>query len=149
MTELSPLMPEGYGPIPDDEHPDFFGRRAGPFYCKRAPNEAGKEMLWFGLVIEERHTNGHRRGHGGLVMTLADEALGAAAWEAAYDHPSVTIGLQVNFIGAVREGALVECCADTAERTRNMVFVQGRVWADGKVVANASGTWKLLDLSKY
>jgi len=141
--------PEGYEEIDQGSHPDFFGRHAGPFYCKRAPNPNGDEALWFGVVIEEHHTNGHRRGHGGLIMTLADEALGAAAWEAADDHPSVTIGLQVNFIGAVREGALLECVADTVERTRGMVFVQGRVWADGKVIANATGTWKLLDLSKY
>ncbi|MEN8723322.1 MAG: PaaI family thioesterase [Alphaproteobacteria bacterium] len=140
MTD-QPTMPDGYA---QGDYYDPFGDIAGPFWHKITDGPDGAQQHWFGLKIEERHLNSGARVHGGLTMTIADEALGAAAWHFIGDQPAVTVSLTTNFIGAITEGMVLEAVATKVSRGGSMVFVQGELLADGNVVANASGVWKIL-----
>lgn len=128
---------------------DPFGHRAGPFEIKEVPRAEGGVTRWFRCKIEDHHTNGGGRAHGGLTMTIADEALGAAAWEAIEDNPAFTVSLKVDFVGAVKVGEWLEAAADEVSVTKSLVFVHGRLYADGRVIAHASGVWKRVDSTHF
>lgn len=82
--------------------------------------------------------------HGGMILTVLDEALGAAAWVAG--HPVLTVHLETEFRASVpvRAQLIVETRL-TAVRHR-VVFVEGGlVGPDGKRYAAATGRFLLLD----
>ena len=82
--------------------------------------------------------------HGGMILTVLDEALGAAAWISG--HPVLTIHLETEFRASVPVNAelLVETKL-TAVRHR-VVFVEGAlVGGDGKTYARARGRFLTLD----
>ena len=82
--------------------------------------------------------------HGGMILTVLDEALGGAAWLAG--HPVLTVHLATEFRASVP--VLAELLVETeitAVRHR-VVFVQGAlVGRDGKRYAGASGRFLVLD----
>lgn len=82
--------------------------------------------------------------HGGMILTVLDEALGAAAWVAG--HPVLTVHLETEFRASVPVNAelLVETRI-TAVRHR-VVFVEGGLMGpDGKRYAGATARFLLLD----
>jgi acyl-coenzyme A thioesterase PaaI-like protein len=82
--------------------------------------------------------------HGGMILTVLDEALGGAAWLAG--HPVLTVHLETEFRASVPVNAelLVET-AIVAVRHR-VVFVEGAlIGQDGKTYAGARGRFLILD----
>ena len=102
------------------------------------------------LAIEPRHKNELGIVHGGVLMALADEAIGLAAFSAVPPGTAVvTAELHVHFLVPAREGVLV---------ARGQVWRAGRRLVTGEaviqlesadrqpstppvVVARATGTW--------
>jgi uncharacterized protein (TIGR00369 family) len=88
---MSHAIPEGFKAI---EHTGPFLAQNGPLYCKKAD---GKLIL--GLRIDERHTNMRGIVHGGMLVTLADSALGTVLYNARKPpQPMVTVSLTTEFI---------------------------------------------------
>ncbi len=82
--------------------------------------------------------------HGGMILTVLDEALGGAAWLAG--HPVLTVHLETEFRASVPVNAelLVET-AIVAVRHR-VVFVDGAlIGPEGKTYAGARGRFLILD----
>ena len=106
--------------------------------------EGAKGDRRFVLRVDERHVN--RRGvlHGGMFMTFADLALGAAAWDAADGAPSVTLGMQTQFLKSARAGDVVAVKPQLVRRTRALIFLRGDFTVAGEIVFAASSVWKLL-----
>ena len=76
--------------------------------------------------------------HGGLILTVLDEALGAAAWLAG--HPVLTVRLQTEFRAGVPVRAQLQVETRIVEARRRMVFVEGSLTdANGKLYASAKG----------
>src|SRR5262249_35251820 len=65
----------------------------------------------FGVVVEARHLNFADIVHGGLLATLADQAMGMTALRATGNKPHATIELNMQFVVAVRLGEFVEAQA--------------------------------------
>jgi uncharacterized protein (TIGR00369 family) len=112
----------------------------GPLYGKW-----GGTRLLLGFRVEERHTNPLKICHGGMMATFADMLIPVAAM---YQHAMErrflpTISLQVDYMGSSPLGAWVQGEADVLKTTRNMLFGQGLVSADGQPVLRVSGIFKL------
>lgn len=110
----------------------------GPIYFKKT--DAG---LAIGLRVEERHCNPMGICHGGMLMTFCDMAMPMAANFAnklAQFLP--TISMSTDFVGPAKLGSWLESRTDVLKVTRNLVFTQAIITADGDAVVRASGTFK-------
>ena len=129
------LAAAGWKPMPADDYPALIG----PFLARRAGDG------WrYGFVAEQRHLNKGGVVHGGMLVSFADDALGATVWEAVGRQPVTTVQLNTQFIAPVRLGELVEMRAEVLRRTRTVVFVRGVLEAGGRTAVHADGVWKIL-----
>ena len=116
-----------------------FSVLTGPFWARR-----DGEGWVYGLVVEDRHLNGAGIVHGGLLVTLADSALGLTVWDAAGRVPCVTVQLNTQFISAVLPGEFIEARAEILRRATSTVFIRGVLTVGDRIVAAADGVWKVL-----
>ena len=94
-----------------------------------------------GLQLEETHTGGPSRGHGGVTMALLDETMGRAASEAV-KALCVTISMTTNFCSSTKIGDFVIASARVTRRGKSIVFVDGELRdSNDKLVGSATGTW--------
>jgi len=97
----------------------------------------------FGFLVEAKHLNFADIVHGGMLTTLADQAMGMTALRASGNKPHATIELNMQFIGAVRIGEFVEAHCEVVRLTRAIIFMQCRLAVGTRTVANATGIWKI------
>ena len=133
----SPAIPEGFRPV---QVGGSFIAHNGPLYAKWT----GQRLL-LGFRVLDHHTNPLKIAHGGMLATFADMLIPCAAM---YQHEMErrflpTISLQMDYMGASALGAWVQGEADILKTTRNMLFGQGVVTADGQPVLRVSGIFKL------
>ncbi|MBX3659127.1 MAG: PaaI family thioesterase [Ramlibacter sp.] len=138
MTEAATdtPVPEGFRPA----------RMGGPFISFNGPLHARLEgeRLLLGFRVEPRHANPLKMCHGGMLATFADMLLPMAAMYQADGGRRFlpTISLQIDYLAPAPLGAWVQGQADVLRSTRNMVFIQGLVSADGTPALRASGIFK-------
>jgi len=138
VSSAAPLdIPEGFRPI---QVGGTFIAHNGPLYGKWT----GQRLL-LGFRVEERHTNPLKICHGGMLATFADMLIPCASM---YQHEMErrflpTISLQIDYMGAAPLGAWIQGEADVLRTTRNMLFGQGLVCADGQPALRVSGIFKL------
>ena len=118
---------------------DPFELFVGPVYDRRS--DEGRR---FAFRVDERHVNLRGVLHGGMLMTFADLALGAAVWDATGNAPCVTLNMQTQFLKSAHTGDLVEVLPQLIRRTRSLVFMRGDFTVGGEVSMTASSIWKLL-----
>ena len=116
---------------------DPFETRAGPFYW--AQLEDGRHN--FAMMAAERHCNSHGIVHGGLMMTMIDLALVAAA-KTAPDDRLVTVSLNSEFIASGRQGDLIEASGEVLKRGRSLAFARGQVVCGDRILLSASAVLK-------
>jgi uncharacterized protein (TIGR00369 family) len=97
----------------------------------------------FGFVVEAKHLNFNNVVHGGMLTTLADQAMGMTAFRATGNKPHATIELNIQFVGAVRLHEFVEAHCEIVRLTRAVIFMQCKLAVGTRVVANATGIWKI------
>ncbi|WP_439817360.1 PaaI family thioesterase [Zavarzinia sp. CC-PAN008] len=119
---------------------DGFVGANGPLYIKRE----GDQVI-LGFRVEQRHCNPMDICHGGMISTFADMQLplGSRLQADLPDNFLPTISLNTDFLGPAPLGAWVEGRTQVLRRTRNLVFAQALVYADGAIVARSSGTFKI------
>ena len=132
-------VPEGWVTRPTRE----FGTMVGPFYepADRDPHQCG-------FLAEGKH--GNKRGfvHGGMIATAFDAALGTAAWASANQQPSVTVQLNIHYVGALSIGQFARIQTDIVRTTRSLVFLRGIMQVADRTIAVADGIWKILHDSR-
>ena len=97
----------------------------------------------FGFVVEQKHLNFADIVHGGMLATLADQAMGMTALRASGNKPHATMELNIQFVGAVRLNEFVEAHCEVVRLTRAIIFMQSRLVVGTRAVANATGIWKI------
>lgn len=137
------VEPETEGWIP--ALADNFIGLVGPLWRRPSEEEAGSPTgtRRYGFLAEARHLNRGGIVHGGMLMTFADQALGMAAWSANGARRQVTIQLDTHFISGVREGEFVEARCRVVRKTFALLFMTGELAVGERVVATASGVWKM------
>lgn len=133
MTD-KPAPVEGYTLYDPD---DPFEMRSGPFHWR----QSDEGIHYFALRAEGRHCNRHEIVHGGLMMTMIDLAMVAAAKETR-DEQLVTVSLNSEFIDAGRSGELIEAAGELIRRTGSMAFVRGRVYVGERTLLSSSAVLK-------
>ena len=133
---MSESVPEGYRPLPLDRG---FEARIGPLFFR--PEGAGPRI---GVRVAEHHLNPGGRLHGGMLMTLVDEAVALAAFRALGTGARfATISLNCDFMAAGVAGDWGEAEAEIVRRTRRLLFVRANAFTADRQLLTASGIWRL------
>ena len=98
-------------------------------------------------IIKENHLNAAGITHGGFIAAFVDAGAGTAAHKTANNSPCVTISLELKFISAVQLGQELIGNTKIQKKTKSMIFLTCELTARNKIVATASGVWKILKLS--
>lgn len=127
-------LPQGYEPL---FRSSPFLERTGPFYVK-----GRGAQLKIGLRVLEHHLNGRGSVHGGMLMTMADIALGYAMSTSA-EPPvhAVTSSLSADFAGGARLGDWVESSVDIQKVGRTLAFANVYLSVGDQRIVRASGVF--------
>ena len=98
----------------------------------------------FKTTINENHLNAAGITHGGFICSLVDAGAGTAAHRCAGQAPCVTISLDLKFIAATKIGDEIIGFTKILKKTKSMVFLICHLKSKDKIVASASGIWKIL-----
>jgi uncharacterized protein (TIGR00369 family) len=120
--------------------PTGFNAYVGPM--RFAP--AGEGLWMTALDLDARHMNMGGVCHGGVYMTLADVAMGAAAYEAGGRHPCATVDFEAHFLAAAKRGQTLLAAARLGRLVGGLAFMECEVTAGGRRCLRASGIWKFL-----
>ena len=101
----------------------------------------------FKVTIKENHLNAAGITHGGFIAAVVDAGAGTAAHRAADNNPCVTISLELKFISAVKLDQILIGTTKIQKKTKSMVFLTCELKTADKIVATASGVWKILKLT--
>jgi len=103
-----------------------------------------EEEYEFTAIINENHLNAAGITHGGFIAAFVDAGAGSAAYKSADQNMCVTISLEIKFISPVKLGQKLVGKAKIQKKTRSMVFLTCELTVENKIVATASGVWKIL-----
>ena len=120
----------------------FMKHNGGLLFKKISDNE-----YEFKTIIKENHLNSAGITHGGFIAAVVDAGAGTAAHRSADQNPCVTISLELKFISAVKLGQELIGKTKIQKKTKSMVFLTCELTAANRIVATASGVWKILKLS--
>ena len=102
-------------------------------------------MRW-GFVVEPKHLNRAGNLHGGMLMTFADQSMAMTARQATGGKRHATIELNIQFIGVGAASAnSSRPIAEVVRATRSVVFMEVKMFVDGRIVVSTNGIWKILD----
>ena len=92
------------------------------------------------MRIERRHLNTRGVAHGGMLVTLADSALGIVlAMSQPNPEPMVTVNLTADFADAACAGDWVEVRVDVQKIGKRLAFANCQLWVGQKRILRASG----------
>ena len=103
-----------------------------------------KDEYHFKTTIKENHLNAAGITHGGFIAAFVDAGAGTAAHRSAESNPCVTVSLELKFISTVRLGQELIGKTKIQKKTKSMVFLTCELLVANKIVATASGVWKIL-----
>lgn len=113
-----------------------------PIYAKKTD-----DGIVIGLRLAMPHTNSRGMVHGGLISTLADNAMGTNCGIRLNEEAGnrlVTISLNVDFLSSANIGQWLEVTTDFVKVGGSVCFAQCLVTADGEPCARANATFKVV-----
>ena len=122
--------------------PGFMKHNGGLLFKTISENE-----YEFKATIKEHHLNAAGITHGGFIAAFVDAGVGTAAHKSTDQNQCVTISLELKFISAVKLGQELVGKTKIQKKTKSMVFLTCELTVENKIVATASGVWKILKLS--
>lgn len=120
-----------------------FSDLSGPYYEKL--NAEGKHEV-LGIRLRHEHLNKIRVVHGGIMMTIADNAFGDAI-QAHYDQPVslVTVSFSAEFLSAGKEGDWVEARVKVKRAGKRLVFADCELTIEDKLIFTASSVFMIVN----
>ena len=100
----------------------------------------------FKSTINDNHLNAAGITHGGYLSALVDAGAGTAAHRSAESAPCVTISLDLKFIGTTKAGDEIIGFTKIQKKTKTLVFLICHLQCKDKIIASASGVWKILNV---
>ena len=120
--------------------PGFMKHNGGILFKTISKNE-----YQFKTTIKENHLNSAGITHGGFIAALIDAGAGTAAHRSVDRNPCVTISLELKFISTVQLGQELFGITKIQKKTRSMIFLTCELTVENKIVATASGIWKIIN----
>lgn len=134
---LSAGVPPGFTPL---GRGGPFLRLFGPLYGRKTD---GSTII--GLRVEEKHLNTGGFAHGGMLVTVADSALGIVLWDALPPgHRMVTVSLSTDFVEAARPGDFLEAHVEVQKVGKRLAFASCYLLVAGRRILRASGVFAIL-----
>jgi acyl-coenzyme A thioesterase PaaI-like protein len=98
----------------------------------------------YALITEDKHHN--RRGlvQGGVLMTFADRTCGMTARYVSGKPTLATVQLDTHFVETGKIGEVLISRPHVVRSTRSLIFITTEVTVDKRVLAMASGVFKIL-----
>jgi uncharacterized protein (TIGR00369 family) len=134
--------------IPDGYEPHF---RKSPFTDPWEPlySRRTDRAVLLGLRLAKPHTNSRGLIHGGLIASLADNAMGYSCGQAMSGAMGgqaslVTISLAVDFIGSAQIGQWLAVESEVIRTGHTICFAQCLIKADEAVIARANATFRVV-----
>lgn len=135
MTDSA--IPPGFAPI---RRTSPFLDLVGPIYVK---TEGRSRVV--GVRLEEKHLNTRGIAHGGVLVALADSALGINL--SYYDdppQPMVTVSLSTDFLLPAKRGDWLEAHVQVQRKGVHLAFASCNLMVGERVVLRASGVFAIL-----
>ena len=135
-----------------DEIPDGFERHFQqspltdpwePLYSRRTD-----EAVMIGLRAAHAHSNSRGFVHGGLIVSLADNAMGLSCAQGSDGGGFVTVNLSIDYLGTAMLGQWVQVEPSVIKRGASLCFVQALITADGEPCARANATFKVVGTAR-
>ena len=99
----------------------------------------------FKCVIKDIHLNKREITHGGFVCSLVDAGAGTAVFKASENQSCVTISLDVKFISTSKLNDEAIGKVRILKKTRSLIFAECNLFVKERIIASASGVWKVLN----
>jgi len=116
-----------------------FFAEVGPLWARRQGDN------WeYGLLVEPRHENGVGVVHGGMLVTLLDQAVSLVAWAANEQQPCTTIHLDTHFVAPSVAGDFIVARGEVARKTSSLIFLRGTLSVNEKQIMYGQGIMKIL-----
>ena len=103
-----------------------------------------EDTYQFKTIIKENHLNAAGITHGGFIAAFIDAGAGSAAHKSIGNNPCVTISLEIKFISPVLLNQELIGNVKIQKKTKSMVFLTCELLVENKIIATASGVWKIL-----
>ena len=100
----------------------------------------------FKSTICENHLNAAGITHGGYLAALIDAGAGTSAHRSADNMPCVTISLDLKFIDSSKNGDEIFGKTKILKKTNTLIFLFCELICNDKIIASASGIWKILKI---
>jgi uncharacterized protein (TIGR00369 family) len=113
----------------------------GPFLAHVGPVLASGDVL--ALRVAPHHLNSSGVAQGGLLATLVDYALGRAI-RASAESRAVTVSLTTDFLGAAREGDMVEARTEVERLGGTLAFADCSLTVDGSEIVRGRAVFAVL-----
>ncbi|AUC11374.1 hypothetical protein BLX90_13525 [Rhizobium sp. Y9] len=123
-----------------EEDDDGFIKLVGPIFHRTTSNESGR----FRFHAEAKHKNRAGYVQGGMLMTLADRAMGKTARQGDPTRAQATVQFDMQFLEPVKIGETVEISCTIVRETRQLVFMRAELFVEDRQVASAHGVWKII-----
>ena len=107
--------------------------------------EISKTEFEFKTIIKENHLNTIGITHGGYISSIIDSGAGTGAYRSSGNSTCVTISLDIKFIGATKLNDEIYGFVKILKKTKSMVFLICHLKNKEKIIASASGIWKILN----
>jgi uncharacterized protein (TIGR00369 family) len=130
--------------IPEGFQPHF---RKSPFTDPWEPlySKKTETAVIIGLRLAKPHTNSRGLIHGGLIASLADNAMGySCALVMGWTSSLVTISLAVDYVGSAEIGQWLAVESEVIKAGSTICFAQSLIKADDTVIARANGTFRVV-----
>ena len=106
--------------------------------------ELSKKEYEFKTKINKNHLNAAGITHGGYIASIIDAGAGTGAHRSSGNQPCVTISLDINFIHSTKLYDEIIGFVKIQKKTKSMIFLICHLESKGKMIATASGIWKIL-----
>jgi uncharacterized protein (TIGR00369 family) len=134
---MSHAIPEGFHEVVM-ENP--FLDLVGPVYMSDQ-----KDRIEMGMLAGNQHKNPGGVVHGGLLMTMMDNLMGATVFTVIAPRFAATVSLNCDFLSPTQPGEWITGTGEVVRHTRSMVFVRGILKSDDRPIMSASGVFKIID----
>ncbi len=110
-----------------------------PIYAK-----ATDRAVLLGLRLARPHTNSRGLAHGGLITSLADNAMGLSCGQVLGGGTRLlTVNLSVDFLGSAQVGQWLQIDSEVIKTGSRLCFAQALITADGVPCARANATFSV------
>ena len=117
----------------------FMHHNGGLYFREISGNE-----YEFKATIRDFHLNKREITHGGFICSLIDAGAGTAVYRTTDQQSCVTVSLDIKFIAPSRKNDELTGNVQILKKTKSMVFVSCNLKNKNKLIASATGVWKVI-----